>query len=174
MQTTPRLGFTVPASDGDAFDWAPFSAAFVEADRLGCGCGVALPGGGQSISNGVWTAIAYTVELWDTDNMHDNANATRLVAPFTAKYLVGALTDQRGPTDAQNVGVMISTNGAAPSFDGRPISWHKSISNNGAQIPIAAVLALNAGDYIEVLVQQTFGSTQTLQFASAFMQRIAK
>lgn len=112
---------------------------------------------GQDILNNVTTTLTFDAERYDPDGMHDNTvNNSRLTAPVSGFYQIsGAVLWEADPNGFRNVN--ISLNGttliavetqnavAAPGF--------------GTAQTISTGYYLNAGDYVELTVQQSAGGT---------------
>ena len=112
-----------------------------------------------SISTGVWTAVAWNAETFDTDTMHDNTtNNQRITFTTAGTYLItframwasntaGARSlaiEKNGTTTFNASGTEIVT-----SFATAPIGS----THNGINVTVMAEFAAN--DYIMAFVQQT-------------------
>jgi hypothetical protein len=113
----------------------------------------------QTISNGVATTLTWDSEKFDDSNMHSNTtNNSRLTAPVTGKYLVGAtaIWAEVGNTNGRFIGIM--KNGS---------TWYAGnehqVPATGSQfhdgISTATMVDMTAGDYVEARVEHRRGSS---------------
>ncbi|MBI5622281.1 MAG: hypothetical protein HY924_00735, partial [Elusimicrobia bacterium] len=107
----------------------------------------------QTLGDNTLTAITWDVETFDTDGMHDNAtNNTRLTAPITGKYLVGATLVYNENTTGGR-GVHVRKNGATyyggnePQTPAAGGTFHDAFSHT-------TLVDLAAGEYVEILGHQ--------------------
>ncbi len=112
----------------------------------------------QSIPNGVFTPIQLTSETWDHLAMHSNANNTRLVAPIDGIYLMTAgVFWTETSVGERDLGLRL--NGGS-KFVGFTANSATDISN--APLTISTVYLLNAGEFVEAVVEQTSGGALNL------------
>jgi len=114
-----------------------------------------------TISNNTWTAIAWTVEAFDTDGFHSNGtNPSRFTVQDTGLHLVGANTRWAGgAADTGRRAIRLAVNGTSAADQ-------ISVGNNGTSttmaVGITTLLSLTAGDYVEAEVLQSSGSNQDI------------
>jgi hypothetical protein len=104
-----------------------------------------------SISSGVWTASAFDVELYDTDNFHDNStNNSRFTIPagVSKVQLVGQLLTSAIAANLE-LGIRISKNGAATNEGVPEVIFEESLGSGLNQVT-SAVLEVVEGDYFEL------------------------
>lgn len=109
----------------------------------------------QTLTTGVAAAIAFTIERYDTDALHDNStNNTRLTVPITGKYLV--VGHARFATNGTGVRELrIIRNGTTAS----PIAYTNMNppSASTANLMIATIWNMAAADYVELYAFQNSG-----------------
>lgn len=109
----------------------------------------------QTMTTGVLLILAFNTERFDTDGYHDNAiNNSRLTAPFTGKYLIGANVSWGYFNDGLRV-LNIRRNGstiiASTNLD-------HITTFNGSASELTTFAQLTAGDYLEVTSLQSSGA----------------
>jgi hypothetical protein len=119
----------------------------------------------QSIPNlGGGTMVAFTAETFDTDNWHDNAtNNSRITCP-TGKggtyMVIGWVAWASGAGGTQRtVGLM--KNGVKVVSADQPIGYASPVGMFAQDI-----IALAAGDYIELMTYQTSGGSLNLDVSN--------
>lgn len=130
--------------------------------------------GPQSIGSGVWTAVSFDEEAWDTDGFHESVtNPTRITVPvgLAGKYLiVGTLTwaaSAAGSVRSSRVKV------------GSTVATTKDSSAAAAGVATAfsedftAVVAGASSDILTVEVQQDSGGNLDLSDITLTVTRIA-
>ncbi len=119
----------------------------------------------QSILNNTQTAIIFQAEDYDTNAFWAAGLPTRLVIPFTRKYAlsgqnnwaVNATGIRRGFWRLNGVTVMgISTHQAV------------GVAGVGTSYPVYEEHLFNAGDFLELMVQQTSGIALDIQATGNF------
>jgi len=119
----------------------------------------------QTLSNNTATAVAWDVETFDTDGLHDNVtNNSRLTAAITGKYLVGAtlvyIENQTGGR-----GVHVRKNGTTyyggnePQTPAAGGTFHDAFSHT-------TLVDLSAGDYVEIIGHQQSGANLDISSAN--------
>jgi hypothetical protein len=106
----------------------------------------------QSIADSVYTALAFSINEFNTDNMHDTViNNTRITFKTAGKYLVSAFVPWEAGSGTRIVGFNI--NGAGGILN--PV---RSIVSSGLVNQQAVMLYdANVNDYTEVNVYQDSG-----------------
>ncbi len=132
-------------------------AASGEGSLVGASC---TKTGSTSIPKLAWTAIGFDSEEFDTDTIHDNVtNNSRLTVPTGegGQYLIfgmGHLDD----LDAEKGAIFgLWKNGATLLARGNSTA-HWAATNGTA--PLARIVTLSAGDYIELMCYQDTTATQ--------------
>lgn len=118
----------------------------------------------QTISNNTQTAIAWTVEVFDTNGFHDNAtNNTRITIPTgkTGYYLINARHEWDGNTSGER-GLWVKKNGTTTVATA---DFHNAAST-GPFMKVTGVQYLSAGDYIEMICYQTSGANRTIDMSN--------
>jgi len=118
---------------------------------------------GQSLTNNTLTAVTYNSEKFDTDSFHDNStNTSRVTIPTgkAGKYLINFSTNGDGgysgiwETFLYKNGSSIFGAVVVPSFT--------SPYNYGANPILNGVFEFAVGDYFEMYVRQTSGSSKSI------------
>lgn len=107
----------------------------------------------QSISNATYTALSYNEELWDSGtNWTSGANATKIFAPVTGKYLITAYVGWLA--NANNFReVYIAINAGAPVvYDSRV-----AVNGGATRHTMVGSTPMVAGQYAEIYVWQNSG-----------------
>jgi hypothetical protein len=113
----------------------------------------------STAGDGSTTVLAFDSERYDTASMHDTSTDTsRLVAPVTGIYAITVSVAWAADASGRRT-VHLRRNGGAS------IAVAQSAAAGGDEVGMAlATLArLEAGDYVEVLAQQTSGSNLNIQ-----------
>lgn len=119
----------------------------------------------QSIGSGSSTTVAFNTEDYDSGGCHDAGTNTRLVAPVTGRYSIKAsIAWQSNTAGVRNIWFVRASDGMIP------VASKLSPVSTDVQQHIAADIALNAGDYVEVIAFQSSGSTLTIGTAVAANQ----
>lgn len=121
-------------------------------------------GTSQTISNNTQTAIAWTVEVFDTNGFHDNAtNNTRITIPTgkSGYYLINARHEWDGNTSGER-GLWVKKNGTTTVATA---DFHNAAST-GPFMKVTGVQNLSAGDYIEMICYQTSGANRTIDMSN--------
>lgn len=117
----------------------------------------------QSINNATETAITFDGEVFDTDSYHDNStNNTRLTAPVTGYYLVGGSAEVASIADGKYVIVFIRKQGTNANGDGRARIF-TSTADTYISPHFSRIVALDAGQYVELTVQHNHGSARDVR-----------
>ena len=110
----------------------------------------------QSIPDSLNTSLAFDQERYDAAGVHDNAtNNSRLTAPVTGIYAVTAQFTWGGSAGAGSRFAGVMKNGSTL------IARSQELAGDDDQNITTQVL-LAAGDYVEVVVLQTSGSSLTV------------
>lgn len=114
--------------------------------------------GNQTISAGVYTAIQFAAEEYDTDNFHDNAtNNTRLTIPsgVSRVRVSGSVKHSGAPAGTQIT--HIRKNGS--NFVGQPAIRLTNCDVDVTMAITSPVVNVVAGDYFELFVYAASGAT---------------
>ena len=125
----------------------------------------------QACASGVDTYLTFDSERFDTDSIHStSSNTNRLTAPTTGYYAIaGNVMIQFNSTGARGLGIRVNgTTQIALSRIGTVTTTSEVTILN-----IATIYALTAGDYVELGVYQTSGTSlntvTTGNFSPEFM-----
>ena len=119
-------------------------------------------GSNQNVATATSNAVSFNTEVADSHNGHSVADATvdkRYVAPQAGVYRVAAAIPWVNSTAAGKFEVGFRINGGTTWAGGT--TW-KGTDNVTVVVNGQALLRLNAGDYVEVIVWQGTGSTRTI------------
>jgi hypothetical protein len=119
---------------------------------------------GQAISDATYTVLPFNQEYYDTEGMHDNAtNNSRLIAPVAGVYELSASVEWDAPAGVDRL-LLIKNRG-----NGGPVNgiW---LASDQDELPggyhwghtISAVVRLQAGDYVELVVRLNTGGGAAL------------
>lgn len=109
----------------------------------------------QNVPNNTPTVLAFNSELYDSDSYHDNStNNSRLTVPATGFYLINATFEVNQYTAWPTTNIYLRLNGTTEIG----INQQRA-AQNFTQIYITLIIALDSGDYIEILALQDSGST---------------
>lgn len=114
----------------------------------------------QTIPNSVDTAVAFTNEAFDNDNMHDTVtNNSRLVATHAGTYVITAGVWWAGSAAGTYRHAKIVKNGATSILENvtDPVS-----AGTGPRQSLSVIETMNAGDYVELYVNQDTGGNLDL------------
>lgn len=130
---------------------------------------------GQSIPNGTSTAIAFNLERYDTDDIHDNAtNPSRLVCKTAGKYIIGGHLTFSGNTAGLRE-IRIRRNGSTL------IAVHREggVNSSGPthSLSVSTIFNLAVSDYVELEAFQSSGSSLSIELEADYspefwMQRL--
>jgi hypothetical protein len=126
--------------------------------------------GAQVVNAGNTDALTLDTEDYDSGAMHDPANPTRITAPAGGMYLIVASTHVSNLTAAATATLLLRANGTTVHRQ-RQIVPDPGITLYQQPLDITAPLAMNAGEYIEILGQAiggnvTFGHTTTASLST--------
>lgn len=153
-----------PASDtlgGAGWPWAAVVAGRVAGSTpLSAGRMLAAD---ASLSNGAWAVLSWGAALWDSTPtpFWQSAQPTRLTAPETGQYLLSAVI-QFAP-NASGDHIAMARRDSAGSATGGAYSFAASTRALGTAgyatvLPLVGVVALTAGQSVEVFGLQNSGS----------------
>lgn len=125
------------------------------------GCRV-YDNGNQSIANGTSVAVAFGVENFDTDTMHDTStNNTRITAKTAGTYIIygnvrwyDGTTGQRQLTIRLNGSTIVGQIQTAPAISG------------ATEQVIVCMWQLDVDDYVELVMYQNTGSALNMMAAA--------
>lgn len=107
----------------------------------------------QTISNGVFTKYAASTVYWDNFNAYDTTNH-RYVVPIGGVYLITFMNWWASKPEARDiVGLYINGSNVARDY---------AFSPTGGTLSAEFVWNLSAGDYVELYIHQSSGSSQVL------------
>ena len=156
--TTPNLNLP-QWDDQDEWDVADFNAAFDAIDTAYRGFKGALlrKGENQLIPNDTIMALTWTDVVYDTDNIHDIGSPTRLTIPSgISKIKITGSVGFHENTGGRRV-VFIYKNGDG-RYSGRASVTVVPVAGTATVVQVSSpVLPVVAGDYFEIMVQQTSG-----------------
>jgi hypothetical protein len=118
---------------------------------------------GQVITSGTQTTLTFDAEMYDTDNYHSNVtNNTRLTIPAG----LGGIYHVRGRVnyDPNATGaryLIISVNGTSSANYDSYVVYPAVSGGIETMIDVNTIVALSAGDYIELFTIQNSGSSIT-------------
>ena len=116
----------------------------------------------QSVGNEVYTKINFGTEVWDTQNEFDPTTNHRFTVTKAGKYLVTAGVMMLSPSSGQRFIIAIYKNGT------KVLDVYKQVPGTATYaIPIAGILDVNAGDYIEIFVWQNSGGNKDIRGQSS-------
>jgi hypothetical protein len=112
----------------------------------------------STVGSGATTVLAFDSERYDSGSMHDTStNNSRLVAPVTGIYAITAnVVWASNPTGRRTI--HLRRNG----FESIAADSRAAFGDEVGTV-IATLARLEAGDYVEVLIQQTSGSSLNIQ-----------
>jgi len=105
----------------------------------------------QALTQNAWTTIAFELEFWDTDAIHDNVtNNSRLTCKTTGVYLVTAhINAIGGYTSQRNVQIQFLVNGT-------PVGGASTLSAGTVAeyvgLNYSTLLSLTANQYVQVQI----------------------
>lgn len=110
---------------------------------------------GQSIPNNSLTAVLFDTNVLDSDSGHSTTtNTSRYVFQVPGTYLIfGAVAYSTNATGARNA--TGAKNGAVVSYIQGQLPANSATTTT---TPFIGILAVNAGDYVEVWALQTSGA----------------
>lgn len=118
------------------------------------------------IVNATQTAVDFDAERYDTDNMHDNVNNTRITFNTAGLYLV-TFTGEFIDGDYTFNGAYIRRDGTTPIATG-PSGGTRALIGVGGWIGVTTIFKFTAGQYVEAVVQQQNTGAASRNLASAF------
>lgn len=129
----------------------------------------------QSIPSSAYTAVSFDTDSFDSDNMHSvTSNKTRVVLNTPGMYQIDATV----PFTAANVGnafMAIGYNGAgvySNPIPGGAVAAPLS-SSLAVMLNISISWSFHLGDYLEVFVYQSSGSSLSLNNTSAYKPAVS-
>jgi hypothetical protein len=121
---------------------------------VGCRPASVTHSANQAIATATWTALAFDTERHDQDAAHDTVtNNPRLTAPVKGKYLAWALVTFAASATGSR-GVRIRVGGATTVAQ---VLLPACGGGLDTSVHVAKEIALNNGDYVEVLAFQDSG-----------------
>jgi len=158
--TSPQEGQTSYLKDTDVIQ-VYSGSAWVTKSGAGALIGCDLyKSATQSITTGTWTAVTFSSEIYDTDNLHDTStNTSRITIPagLTGKYLfTGSVVFAASATGVRGISLY---------KDGSPykeILMDSASSSYSTIQSWSAISSLVAGSYYETFVYQESGGSINL------------
>lgn len=117
------------------------------------------PASYQSLSNGVFTKVQCSVELYDTDSAYDHSTNYRFTVPSgqAGKYFFSGGIQMRN--DNADLRIIFKINNQNST------GTHLNVSNHSSAckyIGASKVFDLSVGDYVELFAAQGAGSSQDI------------
>lgn len=115
-----------------------------------------LLGSAQSIPSASFTTVQWGTEIYDTDNIFNPANPTRLTVPEGASYVKIStnITFASNSNGGRRIQTLINGN----AYSGRIYVAYPALSNADTRIMAAGPpIPVNSGDYFEIQVYQDSG-----------------
>lgn len=122
---------------------------------------------GVSIPNDVDTQVAFNLESYDTDNMHDQVtNTSRLTVRTPGRYMLSVYANWASSTGGNFRMIAYRLN--APGFNNAE-EFDRPNARSGfpSENTMTRVLNLKAGDFIEIYVRHDIGGGLTLNALTA-------
>jgi hypothetical protein len=146
--------------------WSGISLRILQSEAIGARayCSTAL-----TVPSATLTALAFDVEVWDTDGIWNASAPTRFTAARGGFYDAGGGFDMLAAqnTVASRLLVYVRRNGS----DYMAASDNHTIAGKGATVSVSAgMIWLSAGDYIEILAYHDQGADKLLRAATAANQ----
>lgn len=111
----------------------------------------------QPTNNNAWTAVAFTLEDWDTDNMHSTStNTSRITATTAGIYQIHGIGQWAANATGQRF-VGLSKNGSVTPNEGRV----GGVAPAGTTVPALGItndVSLSATNWVELMVFQDTGA----------------
>ena len=118
-------------------------------------------GGYQSIPNNSFTKCAFNAEYWDTASEFDPSTNYRWTAGTAGKYVIGTNIIIDNLADGAALLVSIYKNGSAVGTNAQGLNGIVNSSNgNPDQCQVISTIDVASGDYFEVYVKHTHGSSR--------------
>lgn len=116
----------------------------------------------QSIANATNTAINFDTELYDNDNYHSTvSNTNRLTVPTSGKYRVSGTVRFASNNTGMRL-IFIRVNGTTSYASDR----RAAVQSDVTDCEISTTIDLVAGDYVELMVQQSSGGALNITAVS--------
>lgn len=116
----------------------------------------------QNVLNATDALLAWDIEDWDTDAMHDTVtNNSRLIAKTAGKYRFVLQPDWDGNVSGRRtVYVGVNRAGVFPAPGAGRIAVSTGMTSADAEVPVVGTVLLLANDYIEAWAFQDSGGTR--------------
>lgn len=132
--------------------------AVVPAARVAGSIPIDIPG------NAAFTALTFNVERFDTADVHAPADPTRLTAPVAGIYLVSAnVSWETNASGAREVNLRKNGSTLVLRDVVQPVG-----GGNTTEQAVSTIVALAAGDFVEVVLRQNSGSTLAINAFEEF------
>ena len=163
--TSPQEGNTCYLKDTDVIQ-VYSGTAWVTKSGAGALIGCDLyKSATQSIATGTWTAVTFSNEVYDTDNLHSTStNTSRITIPagLSGKYLfTGNIVFAASATGVR--GISLYKDGSAY----KEIYMSNASSSYSTIVSWSAISSLVAGSYYETFVYQESGGALNLNNGTA-------
>ncbi len=117
----------------------------------------------QIITSGIATSIQFTVEAFDTGNMHDSGSNTRITFPVSGLYLVGGMFHFQADTTGTYRYLYILMNGDTQKY--MSVQYHPaSLGTDAKETTILRNFV--AGDYVELQAHHNASTNIAVKFQS--------
>jgi hypothetical protein len=147
---------TADSTTSTGLKWAAASAP----SAVGCSL---TAGAETTIANATFTAVAFSVEKYDTDNFHSTStNTSRITIPSgkAGKYLItGKLNFNSNATGYRQIAIY--KNGSSLSYNAFAV-----VNGNVTGVTIVSLDSLAEGDYLELFGYQTSGGNLNTESGS--------
>ena len=130
------------------------------------GCRV-IHSGDVSVANNSFVTIAFTIEEFDTDNMHDNSTDNTHITFTTAGYYSFGYGFQGASSEVGNMGAIIKNQSGVVLASTRI----HVVSDGVCEGQVTGISYFYAGDYIVACALQQTGATQTYYTNTSYSNR---
>jgi hypothetical protein len=122
---------------------------------------------GQSVSNNTWTVVQYNQGRLDTDGGHTSiGNNGRYTCQVAGMYWVkGSAGWAVNVAPTCRIDTAIAKNGSTWSGSG---AFQERQTSNFAHFSTSGLVRMNVGDYVEIWVRQSSGSTLSLDNSTLY------
>jgi hypothetical protein len=163
VASTAGFVLTVDSAEATGLKWASAGAGFV-------GCSLYRTGTSQSYASNTNVIVTFNNEDYDTDGFHSNTTNTSRITIPTGKggkyrFYYRGFVSSYNSSNYINVGYWVNGVDTLYIVNYPNTSWSEGWHQG------EFITNLNAGDYVEVAVNQASGSTKDMRTDSYFYQR---
>jgi len=123
-----------------------------------------------ALADATWTAVALSLEDFDTDGLHSTAsNTSRMTAPVAGKYAFNGYVLFPGSIDGHVTRKLaVTKNGASPSNAGNIYGYAEvpNVGTTSVVLTVSGLVSLAATDYIQMMAYQDSTGARTTTDAS--------